>query len=179
MGGTSVAGATPVRAGEGLVRDLLKAVEDSGAAADDRIDRFRREYVGRFDESWRSFLLSTATSVRPKLDVLDSPYLELFDRVTEEISVELPRDEARPEWMALALRIRGEVSKEGVESSEEESPKDASESWDRYQAALDQVSAEVGELTPQDSDEALKTALSMSGANSFGAALSLIEELVP
>jgi hypothetical protein len=174
----TVMGAYTRKGWEGLVRDLVNAVEDSGGAAEDNIRRFRNGYVTRFDRSWREFLLSAPTRIEPSIAVFESPHLALFERLAEEVAADLPRNGEKPAWMSLAEEIRNERPPEPDEAAEggDSGPPLP---WIRYKQALDQVGLDAASVATQTGDRPLQVALSLGDSSSSTRTLNLLEELFP
>jgi hypothetical protein len=170
-----VAGAYTRAAWEGLVSGLIEAVDRTGGASSTAVNAFRRGYVTRFDNSWRSYLLDTPMPPREVADVRQSPYLELIEQIHVNSRAELPREGSAPAWIAALREVRREEPEE-VTGDEPPPPPP----WHRYHAALDQVAADVAGAQEQ-GEMALDLALRMADKSqtSFGESLLLVRELVP
>lgn len=175
----TVAGAYSRQGWESLIRDLVKAVEDSGGTADANIQRFRSGYVSRFDRSWEAFLLATPTDPTPNTAVFDSPHLAIFERIASEVEADLPRENRRPEWMNIAIGFRQELAPAAASPPAEGAPPPPPTPWSRYKQALDQVALDADIARTQTSDKALQAATKIGQGSSFTNALALLEELIP
>lgn len=172
---TFVPGAYTRRGWEGLVSGLVSAIGDAEGKASPRVVEFRRGYVDRFDSSWRSYLLEAPMRPVADSEVMDSPYLDLVDQIRTNTAVELPREEARPAWIAMVQTVRNEEVPPPPEGAEPEQP-----DWARYRAALSQVEADVARAAEK-GDAALQTSIKLAEdqETSFRAARELVREIVP
>jgi hypothetical protein len=172
---TDVTGAYTRRAWDGLVRDLIEAVEETGGASSSAVQSFRDGYVRRYDTSWRNFLMDTPENTAPLSDVKKSPYLELMASIGKNVGADLPRVTVeRPVWMKTLDEFRRD------EANEREAEEKIPPPWTRYQLALDQVEADLASV--EGSKEAsydLAVRLADPDATSFSAALKVVRELIP
>lgn len=166
---TVVPGAYTRRIWDGLVRDLVAAVERAGGAPSSVVAQFRDGYAMRYDESWRRFLMGTPTQGVSVASASDSPYLSLLGTIEQNVHADVPRS-STPAWVATLESVRRNDAREG-----EQTPPP----WQRYLGALKQVEADVVEAESQPGS-ALESAKALeSPESSFRRALTLIRELVP
>jgi hypothetical protein len=180
--GSRVPGAYTRRGWEGLVQVLIDAVDRTGGASSTAVNQFRRGYVSRYDARWRSYLLDAPTPAVASAEVKQSPYLALVDQIRDNTSAELPREEALPPWIRALREVRRETPEEPPPPAEGEEPPPPPPPppWQRYQAALDQVAADVAGSAER-GETALELAVRMADdqQTSFGDALALVRQLVP
>jgi hypothetical protein len=172
---TDVTGAYTRLAWDGLVRDLIEAVEETGGASSDAVQKFRDGYIRRFDTSWRNFMIDTPAKTMPLSDVRKSPYLKLMASIGKNVGADLPRVTVeRPVWMHTLDEFRRD--KENEAEAEEKTPPP----WARYQSALDQVEADLASVDgSQEAAYDLAVRLAEPDATSFHAALKVVRELIP
>ena len=169
-----VPGAYTRRGWESLVRDLLSAVEEAGGTSEENIARFRDGYVKRFDRTWRDFLLSTPTALDPSAAVHESPHLRIFERLAEEVQVDLPRSARRPAWMTRIVELRRDDPPPKEADAEGQPP--PAGFWTTYQQALDQVATDASRKSPE---RALEQASKINDGSSFIRTIAMLEEQIP
>lgn len=172
----SVPGAYTRRGWEGLVSDLIRAVDRTGGASSSKVEQFRRGYVERFDRHWRGYLLEAPLPPRAEPDVERSPYLELVEQIHRNTGADVPRPDGLPAWIATLRAVRSEEAPPPEEEGEEPPPAP----WERYRDALSQVAADVAAARER-GETALQLAVRMADdePTSFARALELVRELVP
>ena len=131
-GAESVPAAYTRQTWEALVKPLVTAVQHTGGASPARLAAFEQGYVQRWDASWRRYLLAAPTAPQADPAPKGSVWLALVQQIDEQNEADLPRPGAPPPWLAALRAARSEQAPEGQSAP-----------WPRYQAALDQVAAEV------------------------------------
>jgi hypothetical protein len=169
--GTEVSGTYTRQTWDALVNKLIAAVERAGGATPTTVDAFRRNYVNRFDGSWRRYLMGTPLPPVSDPVVRSSPYVKLVDQIESQTRVELPRSGPEPSWLASLRNARSEQAAPDAK---------AGPPWPRYVAALDAVAADV-ETAESQPATALEIAqrVARRETSSFRSALDLVREMVP
>jgi hypothetical protein len=168
---TSVSAPYTRQVWESLVRALVHGVEMTGGASGSAVDRFRHDYVERYDQQWRQYLINTPLPAVADPEVRSSPYLKLTEQIDDNTRADLPRDGAEPPWVLSLRETRRTEASEGEE---------AGPPWPRYEAALEQVGADVASFrhSPEDALD-LAVRAGRKEPTSFGKALAVVEEIVP
>ena len=171
---TQVLGAYTRSVWESLVQHLIEATEETGGASKERVSKFRTTYVQRYNNRWRNLLLDVPQQSLPLEDIDESPYLDLLAAIHIHTQADLPWPSGKPAWIStLAELRRNEATDEEVEAK-------LPAPWGRYEAALDQVGADLAAVEDSD-DHALDLAIKMArgSGTSFHDALATIRKLVP
>jgi type VI protein secretion system component VasK len=171
---TYVTGAYTRRTWETLVKDLIESVERSGGASSESVASFREGYIERYDRKWRNFLVDTPVDPYADAGVKDSPYIRLVETIDDNLQAELPRSIAPPQYIGALREARREVPTPAEVEAQKRAP------WQSYQAALDQVEADVVAARAQ-GERALDVAMNMTQPDrtSFQSAIQFVRNTVP
>jgi hypothetical protein len=163
---------------EKLVSGLIVGIERTGGTSEQAVDRFQREYVGRFDEQWYRYLLETPTPAEPRKQVTDSPYLALLEQIHANASADIHREDP-PAWLELLEEVRRTTPDSQVPEGEEQQEKGPP--WPRYEQALEQVAEDVAsvEVSPEDALDLAKQVVGGKQPNSFAQGMEVVRDIVP